>query len=301
MRGMPIIQGLVLITLALGGTMSFELQGHRGTRGLAPENTLMGFSRALEIGVDRLELDVGMTADGVLVAHHDTHINPDTTRLDGAWVEQTPSLRSLTWQELNAYDVGRLRPGTAYAKRFEELQGADGVRIPALAEVAGLGAPLNVETKLDPTRPEATASPEDFARALLALELDRSKVVVQSFDWRVFPHLGGAFETACLTEAATVVPGSAWTGGLDPASFDDLPSLVKAAGCDIWSPDHEQLSAELVTTAHALGLRVIPWTVNDTGRGAVLLQWGVDGLITDYPDRFTSFSSPGQMGATPGL
>lgn len=280
--------------------MGFELQGHRGARGLAPENTLPGFREAMKHGVHRLELDVGLSADGVLIVHHDTHLSPDIARLDGAWIEQPVALRSLRWQDLSLYDVGRMKPGTDYAARFPEARGSDGVRIPSLAEVVALGEPLNVETKIDPTRPEATASPEAFAAALLALEVDRSTVVVQSFDWRVFPHLDGAFETACLTEADTVLPGSAWTGGLDPADFEDLPALVQAAGCSIWSPDHEQLDADAVARAHELGLRVIPWTVNDPGRGGILVQWGVDGLITDHPERFTAFSSRGQTEATSG-
>lgn len=278
--------------------MAFEVQGHRGARGLAPENTIPGFQRALDIGVDRLELDVGLTADGVLVVHHDTHLSPDIARLDGEWISNPLALNTLRWQDLNAYDVGRLRATSAYATRFPEAQGADGVRIPSLAEVVALGVPLNVEAKTDPSRPDATASPEAFASALLALEMDRSKVVVQSFDWRLFAHLDGAFETACLTEASTVVAGSVWTGGLDPAEHSDLPSLVAAAGCSIWSPDHEQLSAGAVAKAHELGLKVIPWTVNDPERGAVLVEWGVDGLITDYPDRFTSFSSGAQIRGT---
>ena len=279
--------------------MAFELQGHRGARGLAPENTLPGFQVALEHGVHRLELDVGLTADGVLVAHHDTHLNPDIARREGAWIETPIALNTLRWQDLAAYDVGRMKPGSAYAARFPEARGSDGVRIPSLADVAALGVPLNVETKLDPTRPEATASPEAFAEALLAQGWERQQIVVQSFDWRVFPHLAGTFETACLTEPETVQPGSAWTGGLDPADFESLPALVQAAGCSIWSPSHEQLSEALVQDAHDRGLRVIPWTVNDPARGEVLIGWGVDGLITDHPERFTAFSTQAQTVGTP--
>src|SRR5512134_4079397 len=98
-------------------TVAFDLQGHRGARGHAPENTLPGFERALAIGVDTLELDVGVTRDDVVVVHHDRRLNPDIARgPDGRWIEAPgPLLRELRFEELQRYDVGRLRPGSAYA------------------------------------------------------------------------------------------------------------------------------------------------------------------------------------------
>src|SRR4051812_45929932 len=95
----------------------FDLQGHRGARGLAPENTLAGFERALAIGVTTLELDTAVTRDGVVVVSHDSLLNPDLTRdAAGGWIAAPgQSLHSLTLAELRRYDVGRLRPATAYA------------------------------------------------------------------------------------------------------------------------------------------------------------------------------------------
>src|SRR5262245_59495663 len=112
-----------------------ELQGHRGARGLFPENTLIGFAGALAIGVDVLELDVGMTADDVVVVTHDSRLNPQITRTgQGAWLtDPGPLVRALRATELAGYDVGRIRPGTSYAEQFPEQRPHDGATIPALA------------------------------------------------------------------------------------------------------------------------------------------------------------------------
>ena len=138
---------------------AFDLQGHRGARGLAPENTLEGFALALSIGVTTLELDLGMTKDGVVVVSHDSSLNPDHTRgADGEFLKVSgPAIQSLTLAELKRYDVGRLRPGSRYAANFPAQRQIDGARIPTLAEVFDLvhrgGAGhvrFNVETKLTP-------------------------------------------------------------------------------------------------------------------------------------------------------
>jgi glycerophosphoryl diester phosphodiesterase len=102
--------------------IAFDLQGHRGARGLAPENTLPAFATALSIGVSTLELDLAMTSDGVLVVSHDRRLNPDHTRgPDGTFLDgEGPAIRSLTLAQLQRYDVGRLKPGTAYAAAFPE-------------------------------------------------------------------------------------------------------------------------------------------------------------------------------------
>ena len=277
-----------MILLAL---MAFDLQGHRGARGLAPENTLAGFRRALELGVDTLELDVGLTSDGVLVVAHDPEIPGDLARRGGAWLDEPVSVFDSTFAELRQLDVGRLRPGTAYTERWPEQQAVDGERIPALAEVFALSPTVrfNVEAKVDPTRPEATASPEAFANALVAASDEAGagdRVTVQSFDWRVVAAIDGRLPTACLTMDKTIDP--VWLAGLDPTGFETVPDLVAAMGCGTWSPHHRQVSAESVARAHELGLRVVPWTVNTPERAAELIAMGVDGLITDYPDRVVS-------------
>ena len=161
--------------LAFTAAHAFDLQGHRGARGLAPENTLAGFETALAIGVTTLELDLGVTKDGVVVVSHDSNLNPDHTRgPDGKFLDALgPAIRALTLAELKRYDVGRLKPGTPYAKTFPQQRAVDGATIPTLAEVFDLVRRLNadhvrfnIETKVAPTSGADIADPETFAAAV---------------------------------------------------------------------------------------------------------------------------------------
>ncbi|HXE48553.1 MAG TPA: glycerophosphodiester phosphodiesterase family protein, partial [Ramlibacter sp.] len=125
----------LICSLALPAA-AFDLQGHRGTRGHAPENTLPAFERALRIGVSTLELDIGITADGVVVISHDPFLNPAITRdAQGRWLAGTsgPLIKSLTLAQLQTYDIGRIDPDTPYGKAFSTQQPRDGTRMPALA------------------------------------------------------------------------------------------------------------------------------------------------------------------------
>jgi glycerophosphoryl diester phosphodiesterase len=175
--------------------MAFDLQGHRGARGLLPENTLAGFARALAIGVTTLETDLAVTKDGVLVLSHDPVLNPDITRgPDGAWIAAPgAAIHTLTLAELARYDVGRIRPDSKYAKAFPAQVPADGQRIPTLAQLfdlaraSGKSPRFNIETKLSPDKPAETPGAETFAR-LVVEAIRRAKLEgrapIQSFDWR---------------------------------------------------------------------------------------------------------------------
>jgi glycerophosphoryl diester phosphodiesterase len=285
-----------------------EVQGHRGARGLWPENTLAAFAGALELGVSALELDCAVTRDGMLVVTHDPELNPDLTRgADGRFLATTgPRIFDLTFRELQSYDVGRLRPGSAYAARFPEQQPVDGERIPRLADVLALvrtraqgRVRVAIEVKTFPEQPELTAAPEAFVAALreeLHATGTLALVSIMAFDWRVLAavqRLMPQAATVALTEQQsggdTVRIGaprpSPWLGGLDPASFgNSVVRLVKASGAATWGPDYQDLNAQRIAEAHALGLRVVPWTVNATADMERLLELGVDGLTTDRPD-----------------
>lgn len=307
MRRMAMIT--VLAGLLIGPAHAFDLQGHRGARGLAPENTLEAFALALSIGVTTLELDLAMTKDDVLVVSHDRSLNPDHTRgPDGQFLDrQGPAIRSLTLAEVKRYDVGRLKPGSAYAASLPAQQPVDGARIPALTElfelVKHVGADhvrFNIETKITPTSGAETPDPETFAAAVAKAVRDAglaTRVSIQSFDWRTLAALKSIapeIERVCLTAEAlnfdTIKRGepgaSPWTAGLDIDDFGgSVPRLVQAAGCQVWSPLYRNAKPEDVTAAKALGLKVLPWTVNERADMARLIALGVDGLITDYPDR----------------
>jgi glycerophosphoryl diester phosphodiesterase len=304
----------------LAAPKAFDLQGHRGARGLRPENTLAAFAHALSIGVTTLELDTAVTRDGVVVISHDSLLNPDLTRdPSGQWLRGAgPSIFSLAFAELQRYDVGRLRPGSLYAARFAEQVPVDGERIPRLADLFALvreagntTVRFNIETKLDPRTPDATPTARVFAEAVVR-QIRRagmeSRSTIQSFDWstlRVVKQIAPEIKTVCLTTQQGAddniglgKPGpSPWLGGLDADDFGgSVPRLVKAAGGAVWSPDYGDLSAASIAESHALGLLVIPWTANDPGEMARLIDLGVDGLITDRPDRLRTLLA--KMGRT---
>jgi glycerophosphoryl diester phosphodiesterase len=279
----------------------FDAQGHRGARGLMPENTLPAFAQALAIGVTTLELDCAVTADDIAVVSHDAALNPDITRLDGEWLAQPgPAIRSLPCAALSRYDVGAIRPDSAYARRFPQQQPHDGLRIPRLAEVFALTVRaaakhvrFNIETKIDPTRPHLSVGPEAFVRAIMREALAanlRDRVMIQSFDWRAlalvqreYPEVPTAYLTSQAPDYDTVQPF--WNNDLRLGDHDSVPAMVHAAGGAIWSPRVQDLDDAAIDAAHALGLRVVPWTVNDPADMARLMDRGVDGLISDYPDR----------------
>ena len=275
------MRALALALLFPPMAYAIDVQGHRGARGLLPENTLPAFARALELGVTTLELDTGVTRDAVVVVHHDRRLNPDIARgPDGRWIDAPgPAIHSLTFEELQRYDVGRLRPGSAYAQRFPHQQAVDGARIPALKDLFSLteknkAIRFNIETKISPEAPRETLAPGPFARALVA-EIRKAGVAarttIQSFDWRtlrIVEHEAPEIATVYLTEGR-----------------DSTPERVARAGGKIWSPDFSDLSAEKLAAARALGLQVVVWTVNQPADIERMLQARVDGLISDYPDR----------------
>jgi glycerophosphoryl diester phosphodiesterase len=307
-----VTRGRVLAALWLGliplAAAAFDLEGHRGARGLRPENTLAAFSYAMATGVTTLETDLAVTKDGVLVISHDPFLNPDVVRgPDGRWLAtRGVPIHSVTLAELQRYDIGRLDPATAYARSFPEQRPEDGERFPtleqlfALVKAASRPVRLNVETKIAPDGSFSTVDPDTFAMLTVAairkagLERD---VTIQSFDWRTLiaaKKLAPEIATVCLTleterddtvkrRADTPSP---WLGGLDLRAVDgSLPRLVKAAGCATWSPFWRNVTRGNVDESHALGLTVLPWTVNDLPDMARLIDDGADGLITDYPDR----------------
>ena len=310
MRRSRTIAPLIVVTTMAAAlpVQAFDLQGHRGARGLAPENTLAAFAKALEIGVTTLETDLAVSSDGVLVLSHDPVLNPDIMRgADGKWLAAPgPAINTMTLAEIKRLDVGRLDPSGKYARQFPGQKPADGARIPTLAELFELverskkPVRFNIETKLSPEAPTQTPDPDTFAR--LVVEAIRkaglaSHATIQSFDWRTLmaaKRLAPEIETVCLTSPPTLrdkndgarrAP-SPWLAGLDPADHGgSAPRLAKAAGCGTWSPRFSELTPALVEEAHGLGLKVVPWTVNARDDMVRIIGMKPDGLITDYPDR----------------
>jgi len=273
----------------------FDLQGHRGARGLFPENTMEGFAAATRLGLRSFEIDIGVTRDGVPVVHHDPHLNPNTARgPDGHWLElRGPLLRDLTIAELQAYDVGRIKPASDYAATYASQTPHDGARIPTLEQVLRLDPALrfNIELKVLPEHPGWTVSAEEMADRVLRV-VDAAgatgRVTIQSFDWRVPLHVRRVrpeIPTGWLTCADTVRASPLWHGPAAVACLEAVPDAIAGQGGVTWTPYHTELTPELLGRAHRLGLLVIPWTVNGPDDMRRLIGWGVDGLITDWPDR----------------
>ncbi|WP_119167534.1 glycerophosphodiester phosphodiesterase [Algihabitans albus] len=303
---------------------SFDLQAHRAGRGLMPENTLAAVRHALEIGVTTLELDLGLTADGIVVVLHDRRLHPDLTRGPGGdWLaEAGPAVRSLTRAELSAYEVGRLKPGSGTAKRFPEQMPVEGAPIPSLVEVFDLAEALsgetiryNLETKIAPGD-LASPAPEAIVTALLrdiAAAGVAERTAIQSFDWRSLdlvelqaPDIPTIYLTAerrWLNNLERGRPGpSPWTAGLDLDSFNgSVPAAVAQAGGQVWSPYFRDLRSGDIAEAKSHGLAVIVWTVNETADMTRLIEDGVDGIITDYPDRLRAVMMEAGMDLPPSV
>ncbi len=286
--------------------MAFDIEAHRGGRALFPENTLPAFANALSMGVNTLELDIGVTEDGAVVVSHERKLNPDLARgADGVYVAPpgTPFVR-LRLEDVKTYDVGQIRPGSAYAAQFPDQHAVPATRIPTLIEVFDLvrrsgdsQVRFNIETKIDPNHPDESPDPQRFVSALLDLlkiEKMSDRVMVQSFDWRTLQLVQqqvADIPTVYLTQqkglGATIAldKATAWTAGFNPADYGhSLPRTLKAAGGATWSPYFGDVNSELIAESHRLGLKVVVWTVNKPTDIAHMIDIGVDGIISDHPE-----------------
>lgn len=289
-------------------SQAIDLQGHRGARGLMPENTLPAFAKALSIGVTTLELDLAVTKDLHVVVSHNPRLETEIARINGNWLQQSsPTIHSMTLETVKTYDVGRLNPTSKYAKRYPNQQAVDGTSVPTLGEVFELvnrsGNNLvrfNIEVKINPEKPELTLAPREFVEAVLKVIRHykmEGRTIIQSFDWHVLavvqklaPDITTSYLTAdqsWLSNLQTDLPGpSSWLNGFDVDKFEGSTArAIKAAGGAIWSSYHKEVLPESTKLAHELGLSVNVWTVNEPGRMRELIRMGVDGIITDYPDR----------------
>jgi len=309
---MTMVLTSVLTAIFIGSgvkAQEIDVQGHRGTRGLMPENTLPAFARALSIGVSTLELDLALTRDNVVVVSHNPRLNKEITRNKaGEWLKQDgPAIRETDYDDLKQYDVGAINPASRSASRFPEQAAIDGTPIPTLEQVFELVKRMgnttvrfNIETKLYPEQPDLAPSPQTFVKVLLEVIQRQNmsdRVTIQSFDWRtlqVVQKRAPEIPTAYLSVAQPWLdtlrygkPGpSPWLAGFDIDDFQQsVPRAIKAAGGSIWSPYHKEVTRQNIDLAHALGLKVNVWTPNNPTRMKQLIAMGVDGIITDYPDR----------------
>jgi len=283
--------------------------GHRGAAGLAPENTLSAFARACEIGVDAVEFDILLTADHKAVVYHDFKLKPELTRTpDGKWLASAspPAIQDLKLQDLKTYDVGRLKPGTRYSRRYPEQTPVDGERIPTLREVIRLfkrqcdtATQLWIEIKTTPEKSDLTPSPETVSEMVVKILreekiADRARIL--SFDWRNLVHvqkIASDISTVYLSlegkHLNNIKPGqpgaSPWMAGLDIDDFSgSIPHAVQTAGGRYWAPYYKHVTISNIQKAHHLGIQVFVWSPDSRSEMERLIDMGVDGIITNRPD-----------------
>ncbi|THF67745.1 glycerophosphodiester phosphodiesterase [Deinococcus sp. Arct2-2] len=309
----------------------FDLQAHRGGLALVTENSLASFAHALELGVSTLELDTQVTEDHQVVVTHDRKISDKKCRDTAPITPADPEypyvgkyIVNLTLAQIKTMDCGSL-----VLADFPFQRVVPGLTMPELNDVFKLvkaygntAVKLNIETKVEAGAPSETAPRELFVTTVLA-EIQRSglanQVTVQSFDWgslMLVRQLAPKLPIVALTNGQQFLqlgqPGkSPWLGGLD---IDDVPgttlqdkyvAAAKSFGVNTVSPVHGDpqngrvgqanyvpfTTPALVQAAHAAGMKVVPWTVDDRATFESLMDAGVDGLITDYPDQLRTVLS----------
>lgn len=262
----------------------FDIQGHRGARGLLPENSIAGFLRAVDLGVSTLEIDVVIAGDSTVVVSHEPWMSSTICAdVTGRAITngKIHNIYRMSYEEVERYDCGsrghpsfpRQEKQPAAKPRLRDVIKAAESR----AEDRGLGAMrYNVEIK---SRPEwdgvYTPSPQEFVRLVhdvVAEAAIEGRTTLQSFDMRTL-------------RAAREI-GAAWHLALLIGSTADLASDISRLGFvpRIYSPFYELVDEDLVHAAHLRGMRLVPWTVNSVSDMVRLKALGVDGLITDYPD-----------------
>ena len=283
-----------------------EIYGHRGARGLAPENSLPAYKTGIAIGIDFVDMDVHMTKDKVVVVTHDFNLNPDLTRdKNGSWVDpkNSPLIKDLTLSELQTYDIGRLKPGSDYGKNLPYQHPVDDTHISSLAQVAAYVnkiGPKNikyqVEIKTDPTHREWSFPVKELTSGVVnelkKLKLD-DRTELQAFDWGVLEivqKLDPKIATAYLTDheisadmhSSDPKKAGLWSGGKLLKDYDNsIPKMIAKLGGKIWGAESVELTADLIKEAHSYGLKVVPWSgakIDDTEELSRLIDIG------DRPD-----------------
>ncbi len=268
----------------------FDLQGHRGARGLLPENTIPGFLLAVDLGVNTLEFDLVVTKDQKLLVSHEPYFNHNiSSKPNGSPVTEQEQMSfnifEMTFEETQQFDVGKrghvLFPNQKAMEVKKPLL-TDAIRTVETYTAENNLPPVayNIETKSNPEQYGIMVPyPETFAQLLYQelsiLDEDYDlfdRIIIQSFDpatLKEFRKLDPDIKLAMLVADDRSIDSYLTTLGFVP---------------EIWSPNFRLLTADFITEAHNHGMKVIPWTVNTVDEMRNQLEMGVDGIITDYPD-----------------
>jgi glycerophosphoryl diester phosphodiesterase len=274
----------------------FDLQAHRGGRGETTEESLRAFAKSFELGVSTVELDIVLSKDGLPMVWHDPTIQSDKCADTGpafAGDSQYPYVgklvHDLTLAQIRTLECAKRLSDFPHA---EVVQGNKIATLPdvfALADSYRAGIRYDIETKVEADAPSISASPQESVDAILAAIRSAGKidsVEIESFDWRTLPMVHQAepsIPLVALWDQTKWTPGSPWLDGINPAVVGDPLAGARMVGASIAAPDNAEVDSAFINRAHVLGLKVVPWTVNDADTMRRQIAAGVDGMITDYP------------------
>ena len=285
-----------------------KIYGHRGARGDLPENTLESFKYLFENNIKAYETDILISKDLIPVITHDFRLDPSLTKdNDGNWIEdENIKIFDLTYEELLKFDVGSINKLSRYGRRFVNQKPLENQRIPKLSELLALSSKnisenllINLEIKSTPDEENLTPAPE-YTVKLVVDEINvsnlKDKIIVSSFDWRTlteiknqYPEISRAYLTYQQVRGMkikkTIYNRSPWMSFLPFYEDHELPKIIKSQGGKAWHPYRKDITKKLVNISHQEDLPVNVWTVNEEDEMLKMIEYGVDGIMTDYPLR----------------
>tara|TARA_B100001121_G_scaffold195893_1_gene171151 strand:+ start:1019 stop:1939 length:921 start_codon:yes stop_codon:yes gene_type:complete len=293
--------------LILAKPNHIKIYGHRGARGDLPENTLDSFKYLFDNNINAYETDILISKDLVPVIAHDFRLDPSRTKdNEGNWIEnENIKIFDLTYEELLKFDVGSVNKLSRYGRRFINQKNLENQKIPKLSELLEMSKKnksenllINLEIKSTPDEENLTPEPEDTVK-LVMKDINgthlKDKIIVSSFDWRTltviknnYPEIPRAYLTQHLTGIninQTIYNRSPWLSFLPYYEDHELPGIIKSQGGKAWHPYRKDITKKLVDISHQEDLPVNVWTVNKEYEMLKMIEYGVDGIMTDYPLR----------------
>ena len=285
-----------------------KIYGHRGARGDLPENTLESFKYLFKNNINAYETDILISKDLIPVITHDFRLDPSFTKdNEGNWItDENIIIFDLSYDELLEFDVGSLNKLSRYGRRFVNQKTLENQKIPKLSELLELSSKnksenllINLEIKSTPDEENLTPTPEEMVK-LVMKEVNKSnlqnKIIISSFDWRtlteiknLYPEISRAY--LCFQQQTgikiknTIYNRSPWMSYLPFFEKYELPKIIKSQGGKAWHPYHKDITKKLVEISHQEDLPVNVWTVNEENDMLKMIEYGVDGIMTDYPLR----------------
>ena len=277
-----------------------KIYGHRGARGDLPENTLESFKYLFENNIHAYETDILISKDFIPVITHDFRLDPSYTKdINDNWIEdENIKIIDLTYDQILQFDVGTLNKLSKYGRKFVNQKSLQNQKIPKLSELLKLTSDnivedllINLEIKSTPVEKNLTPEPDEMVKIIID-EVSRSnledKIIYSSFDWRVLREIkerDSKIPRAYLTSGVRgkIYDKSPWLDFTPLHNGVELPELIKALGGSAWHPNYKDVNKEIVQISHDKGLPVNVWTVNRESDMLRMIDYGVDGIMTDYP------------------